>query len=199
MKTESPLQQDAGSRQRTVAEAGHKPVRRIVTGENAAGRSIVIADGPTPNGVVFAHGPQCAQVIWTTEPGAPSFEEGHDPAPADRRFKIGPVAGGTLLRIVDFPPDELYDLAKAKDFLTEIGGADAIDHNNPRHFFFHKTDTVDYAIILEGEIFALLDEDEVLMKAGDVLIQRATNHSWSNRSGRNCRIAFVLIDTNGAA
>lgn len=184
--------------QRTVEEAGYRRVRRIVTGENSSGRSVVLADGPTPNGVVFAHGPQCAQVVWTTEPGAASFEEGYDPAPADRKFKIGPVAGGTLLRIVDFPPDELYDIEKSKEFLAEIGGDDARDRNNPRHFFFHKTDTIDYAIILEGEIYALLDEDDVLMKAGDVMIQRATNHSWSNKSGKTCRIAFVLVDTHEA-
>ena len=59
---------------------------------------------------------------------------------------------------------------------------------------FHKTNTVDYAIVLEGEIWAMLDEGQTLMHAGDVLIQRRTNHSWSNRSSENCRIAFILLD-----
>jgi uncharacterized cupin superfamily protein len=58
----------------------------------------------------------------------------------------------------------------------------------------HTTDTVDYAIILEGEIWALMDEGETLMRAGDVLIQRGTNHAWANRSAKTARIAFVLID-----
>jgi uncharacterized cupin superfamily protein len=58
----------------------------------------------------------------------------------------------------------------------------------------HRTETVDYAIVLEGEIWAVMDEDETLLRAGDVLIQRGTNHAWANRSGATARIAFVLID-----
>ena len=59
---------------------------------------------------------------------------------------------------------------------------------------FHQTDTVDYALVLEGEVYAVLDEDETLMRAGDVLIQRGTHHAWSNRSDKPCRMAFILID-----
>ena len=58
----------------------------------------------------------------------------------------------------------------------------------------HKTATVDYAIVLSGEIYAIMDEGETLLRAGDVLIQRGTNHAWANRSERTARIAFVLID-----
>ena len=58
----------------------------------------------------------------------------------------------------------------------------------------HITDTVDYAIILFGEMYAVMEEGETLMKAGDVLVQRGTNHAWSNRSGDVCRVAFILID-----
>ena len=58
----------------------------------------------------------------------------------------------------------------------------------------HQTDTVDYAIVLEGEIVAVLEEAETVLKAGDILIQRGTNHAWSNRSGTSCKVAFVLID-----
>ena len=65
---------------------------------------------------------------------------------------------------------------------------------NKRHPGFHKTDTIDYAIVLSGEIYALMDEGEVLLKAGDVLIQRGTNHAWSNRTEEPCCVAFVLID-----
>jgi uncharacterized cupin superfamily protein len=58
----------------------------------------------------------------------------------------------------------------------------------------HKTQTVDYAIVLQGEIYAVMDEGETLMRAGDVLIQRGTNHAWANRSQQMARICFVLID-----
>ena len=58
----------------------------------------------------------------------------------------------------------------------------------------HETDTIDYAFVLSGEVYAVMDKGEKLLKAGDVLIQRGNNHAWSNRSGSNCRMAFVLID-----
>ena len=71
---------------------------------------------------------------------------------------------------------------------------DAAHDKGARHPGMHTTQTVDYAIILEGEIWAVMDEGETLMRAGDVLIQRGTNHAWANRSARTARIAFVLID-----
>jgi len=70
------------------------------------------------------------------------------------------------------------------------------DKRDGKHPGMHTTDTVDYAIVLEGEIWAVMDEDETLMRAGDVLIQRGTNHAWANRSDKTARIAFVLIDGN---
>lgn len=166
-----------------------RPVRRIVTGENEAGCSVIVSDGPAPNVSLPNHSPLAAHVVWATGEGA---APGTDPAPAGHRFDFH-SEGGTVLRIVDFPPDESYDLDKARVFLDENK---VRDRNNPRHFWFHKTPSLDYAIVLEGEIYAMLDEGETLMREGDVLIQRATNHSWSNRSGKNCRMAFVLIALN---
>lgn len=161
-------------------------VRRIVTGENEAGRSIIVSDGPAQNVTLPDHSPLAAHVVWATGKGAAA---GDEPAPAGHHFGFH-SDGGTILRIVDFPPDDAYDLEKTRAFLDENK---VRDPNNPRHFWFHKTPSLDYAIVLEGEIYALLDEEETLMREGDVLIQRATNHSWSNRSGKNCRMAFVLI------
>ena len=163
-----------------------RPVRRIITGENAEGRSIITSDGPTPNVFVADHSPLVAQVIWATGEGA---AQGEDPAPAGHQFGFHSDKG-TILRIVDFPADASYDLEKVGKFLDE---EHVRDQGTPRHFWFHKTPSLDYAICMEGEIYAMLDEGEALMRPGDVLIQRATNHSWSNRSGKNCRMAFVLI------
>lgn len=163
-----------------------RPVRRIVTGKNHAGRSIIVSDGPVQNVVVADHSPLVGQVVWATGEGA---VRGDEPAPAGHQFGFH-SEGGTILRIVDFPPDETYDLEKIHVFLDENKVRDGGD---ARHFWFHKTQSLDYAIVLEGEIYAMMDEGETLMREGDVLIQRATNHSWSNRSGKNCRMAFVLI------
>jgi hypothetical protein len=171
---------------RQKARARVRPVRRIVTGENTDGKSIFVSDGPAPNHTTDP-GTPLAQVVWATgEAAAP----GADPAPAGRAFAFH-SKGGSLLRVVDFPPDENYDTKELARFLDEHG---VRDKGDARHFWFHKTQSLDYAIVLEGEIYALMDEGETLMRAGDILIQRATNHSWSNRSGKPCRMAFVLLD-----
>lgn len=167
-------------------------VRRIVTGEDANGRSRIVSDGPALNLALPDNSPIVGHVVWATGAGA---APGDDPAPQGHHFDFH-SEGGTILRIVDFPPDSTYDLDKVKAFLDENQVRDA---DNPRHFWFHKTPTLDYAIVLEGEIYAMLDEEETLMRPGDVLIQRATNHSWSNRTENNCRMAFVLISPEDVA
>lgn len=172
----------------TVAANGAiiRHVRRIVTGENEAGRSVIVSDGPARNITLPAHSPMVAQVLWATGEAA---AKGDDPAPEGHAFGFH-SEGGSILRIVDFPPDESCNEDKVLGFLDEN---EVRDPEKPRHFWFHKTPSLDYAIVLEGEIYAMMDEGETLMRAGDVLIQRATNHSWSNRSGKYCRMAFVLI------
>jgi quercetin dioxygenase-like cupin family protein len=166
-----------------------RPVRRIVTGERPDGRSFIMADGPALNRTSHSGSPP-AQVVWATgESAAP----GDDPAPAGHVFGFHST-GGTVLRIVDFPPDEENDHEALGRFLDEHDVRDR--HTEARHPGFHKTPTLDYAIVLDGEICALMDDGETVMRAGDVLVQRATHHSWSNRSGQPCRMAFVLIDTD---
>jgi mannose-6-phosphate isomerase-like protein (cupin superfamily) len=171
-----------------------KPVRRIVTGFNAAGRSVVIADGDAPNVLPALATPKMnLTLLWRTT-GAPArYDEPEETAPAGLRVPTAPQQhGGTVFRIADFPPDsELGDLAQV-DMARH--GVQVSAAGRKRHVLFHTTDTVDYAIVLQGEIWAVLDEDEVLMKEGDVLIQRGTGHAWSNRSGKVCRVAFILID-----
>lgn len=175
------LQEPGGPRQ-----IKYRPVRRIVTGIDAQGRSIFQSDGPAPN-AFWQPGRPAAHVLWATgEARAP----GAEPAPTGHKFGFH-SAGGSLLRVADFPPDSFCDQKELFKFLDESG---VRDRGNPRHFWFHKTASLDYAIVLEGEIYAMVDEGETLMRAGDVLIQRATNHSWSNRSDSICRMAFVLLD-----
>jgi uncharacterized cupin superfamily protein len=77
-----------------------------------------------------------------------------------------------------------------------MGAGHAMDPGAARHPGMHKTSTVDYALVLDGEIWALMDEGEVLVRAGDSLVQRGTNHAWSNRSDRPCRVAFILVNAD---
>ena len=170
---------------RQLRQIEYRPVRRIVTGTNAQGKSVIASDGVAPN-VFWDPGRLPCHVLWVTgESRAP----GDEPAPAGHKFPFH-SHGGSLLRVADFPPDSFHDQSEVKRLLNESG---VIDTAKPRHFMFHKTESLDYAIVLEGEIVAMMDDGEALMKAGDILIQRATNHSWSNRSDKVCRVAFVLL------
>jgi hypothetical protein len=170
--------------------------RRVVTGHNADGKSIFITDAPTPH--VFQRSPGSAIVmeLWETH-ATPADNRGNDDAIA-RGFRLPPPKNGSVFRIIEYPPDK----ERLKALAAERAGPDdgsgwlqAADKGGAaRHLGFHKTASVDYAIVLSGEIVALMDEGEVLLKTGDVLIQRGTNHAWSNRTDEPCYVAFVLID-----
>lgn len=175
------------TQERRLAETGEpKRTRRVVTGENAEGRSYFVSDGPAPNHFTAGYAPSFVQVVWAT---GESAHPGEEPAPQGHPFGFH-SPHGSILRIVDFPPDSSYDT----DALTSFLDANEVrDQEKPRHFWFHKTESLDYAICLDGEIYAMMDEGETKLTAGDILIQRATNHSWSNRSDRPCRMAFILL------
>ncbi|MSQ23406.1 MAG: cupin domain-containing protein [Chloroflexi bacterium] len=166
-------------------------VRRIVTAINASGRSYIWSDTQLPTGEIAAGQPMRAG-LWLTD-SAPASNAGlADPVPDGDIPRIAPQhRGGTVFRITDFVPESI-SRRDPRD-LAERGARVTADRSekNPG---FHATDTVDYAICLEGEIWAVMDEDETLMQPGDVLIQRGTYHAWSNRSDSVCRMAFILID-----
>jgi len=133
--------------------------------------------------------------LWETI-GAPAGNRGSADAIA-RGHRLAPPKHGSVFRIIEYPPDSVRLAAIAhEEKLPDDGSgrAAATDRRNPRHAGFHKTATIDYAVVLSGEIYAMMDEGEVLLKAGDVLVQRGTNHAWSNRTDENAVVAFVLID-----
>jgi hypothetical protein len=166
-------------------------VRRIVTGVNAAGRSFILSDTMLPTAPV-APGAAVRTGLWTTSAAPASSEGTNDPVPDGVIMRTPPDhRGGTVVRITDIVPDKLH--AYDPEELRRRNCKTTPDRS-ARHPGFHATDTVDYAICLEGEVWAVLDEGETLMRPGDVLIQRGTYHAWSNRSDRTCRMLFVLID-----
>lgn len=172
------------------------PVRRIVTGHDENGRSIIVSVGDCPNVFVSEDIPGFgASVAWLTEPGDISNVGNEDTATADTQVPMYPKVGGSIFRIATFPPDAAYSDQAAQTMFSEFGGehARAAAEEDSRHFWFHRTDSLDYGIVLDGEVWLMTDEGECLMKPGDVVVQRGTSHSWSNRSDKPCRMAFILL------
>jgi hypothetical protein len=176
------------------------PFRRIVTGHNALGKAIIQEDGPPPRvqRVGGEHGPVFYE-IWNTLETPARIDRASGEPPEDR-IVLPPPRNGTRIRVLDFPPEheslQKITAEEARAHFAEIAAPEAASHtgSGSRHVFMHRTETIDYGIVLEGEIALILDEGETTVRAGDIVIQRGTNHGWANRSGRNCRIAFILID-----
>jgi hypothetical protein len=171
------------------------PIRRIVTGDDASGRSRIVEDAPATSIRTVAERPGYRAVnVWRTEETPAKIIS---PDTTANHRGILPPKNGTILRIIDFPPEPADPAERKRRIQATFGGifSDAThDKREGAHPGMHCTETVDYAILLEGEIWSVMDEGETLMRAGDVLIQRGTNHAWANRSQKTARIAFVLID-----
>jgi hypothetical protein len=167
-------------------------IRRVVTGHDRTGKSVVVMDGKAPNVLQMASMPGVALTdLWRTRT-SPASNAGNADA-ATGRIVLEPPAEGTILRIVEFPPDSKWrKSADAATAFASIGAGGAPDHAST-DAMMHATATVDYIIVLKGEIWAILDKGETLLKQGDVLIQRGTNHSWSVRTRQPCVIAAVLV------
>lgn len=168
------------------------PIRRVVTGHDEDQKAIVLVDGHAQQVKYRPASGVFTTMLWMTR-GSPADNTGSHDAAADETG-VPPPPQGSIFRVVDFPPVSLTpDNADNSAVLAEMGIAEQ-SASASRSAFMHRTSSVDYAIVLAGEIVMLLDESEVSLKAGDVLVQRGTNHAWVNRSDEWCRVAFVLID-----
>jgi len=148
--------------------AGLPPIRRIVTGHDDKGVAKVLIDGPATN-VRSTRPGSGSTLIWSTHETPADISMGENAEDLGARILgTAPPENGSRFTINDIPPG--------------------------RPGVMHRTETLDYAILLSGELVAILDEDETVMRAGDILIQRGTSHAWANRSGEIARICFVLTD-----
>jgi mannose-6-phosphate isomerase-like protein (cupin superfamily) len=168
------------------------PIRRIVTGHDDAGKAVVLSDGPARNVKVRKATGNVSMLLWVTDETPADISANADRA--DREIGTAPPANGSILRTVDFPPvtPEVAAISHA-DVMREMDLGRHVPEG-ARHPFMHRTRSVDYAIVLKGEIDMLLDDSEVHLKAGDILVQQGTNHAWVNNGKETCRIAFILID-----
>ena len=170
-----------------------KDVRRVVTTVDKDGKAVVLLDDVNQHAKVRPHG-TVTRLLWVADE-TPADMRG----PADRAAReigIAPPAGGSIFRIVEFPPVSKEVDALPLDYQHKIIG----DHSPkrglaPRHPFMHRTRTLDYAVILSGEIDMKLDDTTVHLKPGNVVVQQATNHAWVNHGTQPCRILFVLMDS----
>jgi quercetin dioxygenase-like cupin family protein len=142
------------------------PPRRVVTGHAPDGRSVIVSDGPPPVSRVVADGAAFHE-LWITA-AAPAPIEAAEAEPTERHLVVPPPPSGSVIRIVDFPPGARSPM--------------------------HRTESVDYGIVLAGQVHLVLDDSETALAPGDVVVQRGTDHAWHNRADAPARMAFVLID-----
>jgi mannose-6-phosphate isomerase-like protein (cupin superfamily) len=174
------------------------PIHRVVTGHDAEGKAVVVSNGPLSKVEEIAAIPGTVfHEVWSTTGMPAPVDNGLDPTLGP--LLLPPPKLGTRMRFVDIPPDTAEFLAqgasKMKDAFTQIGdeAASTVKKQSP-HPLMHRTESVDYGIVIEGEMTLVLDDSEVLLKPGSVVVQRGTNHAWANRSGKLCRMLFILVD-----
>jgi hypothetical protein len=172
-------------------------VRRVVVATDDDGASLVVEDGQPPRAHDFAHIPGFSQVVvWATSPRQELPYEGVDPTP--QVASLVPEPGGTRLILLTLPPDAVF---ADPSFDGAAAGAESLEHSpgiaelfEPDNPGMHTTPTVDYDIVLDGEVWLeLSDGREVRLAAGDVVVQHGTRHAWRNKSDRPATIAAVLI------
>jgi quercetin dioxygenase-like cupin family protein len=176
--------------------AGVKPARRIVCLDREPNKSTLVSDGPSPDVRTDPARPGFAiQRMWVTD-GTPAkivLETLHLPN------VIEPPAGGSVLNVVTFPPDETWKgkvgAPEVQNYFKSVGSSGASTYSPlAPHPYMQKTRTLDFGIVLDGEIVLVLDTQEVLLKKGDFVVQRGTNHAWSNRSKQHAVIAIASHD-----
>ena len=165
-------------------------IRRVVAGHDASGKAVILRDGNAPN-VRVRPGGSGSSLLWVTDETPAMLDNESDAG--DRQVKVPPSLNGSIFRIVEFAPDkdqpsDADPAAHRREMGVSMGGDDPA-----RHPGMHRTASIDYAIIMSGEIDMLVDEDEVHLKAGDVVVQLGNNHAWANRGDAPCQVAFILI------
>jgi mannose-6-phosphate isomerase-like protein (cupin superfamily) len=168
------------------------PPRRVVTGHLPNGKSAVLFDGPVPEGPVSRD-----RYVWITATNPADNRGTADAAQAPHRLE--PPANSSVFRVVAFPPESALPPMSAQEkraFFDELFGSMGASHcrvDTSRSPGMHKTSTVDYIVVLRGAVTMIMDEGEVTLKAGDLVVQRGTNHDWVVRGNEPCLIAAIMI------
>lgn len=168
-------------------------VRRIVTGFGPDGRSRVTFDSAAGNVLPIA-GWEGAFVteLWTTEE-MPVDNEG-DADRGARPIRHDPTPGGTIFRVVEIPPDANGGIDVDAAFESLGSHNKPSEEDSKTHGSMHYTDSIDYLIVIRGEMAMVMEDGETILRPGDCIVQRATKHAWVNRGTEPCVIAAILVD-----
>jgi hypothetical protein len=166
-------------------------VRRVVTGLDERNHAVVLFDSRIP---LKRDSPVLSSTnFWITDSTPPSLSSQDT---ANRPIGVSPPDNGTKFRLVEFAPLDVATEAKLPPEMIMKGVSHPPEKGIPvKHPMMHRTRTLDYAVILSGEIDMMLDDTSVHLKQGDVIVQQATNHGWVNHGTEPCRILFVLMDS----
>ena len=166
-------------------------VRRVVTGLDERNHAVVLFDSRVP---LKRDSPVLSSTnFWITDSTPPSLSSQDT---ANRPIGVSPPDNGTKFRLVEFAPLDPATEAKLPPEMIMKGVSHPPEKGIPvKHPMMHRTRTLDYAVILSGEIDMMLDDTSVHLKTGDVIVQQATNHGWVNHGTQPCRILFVLMDS----
>lgn len=169
--------------------------RRIVTGHDEQGNAVIVSHGPPPSefeirsvpGLVFNE-------VWRTADSPAPIDNGPDPTLVP--LNLLPQPRGSVIRVLEIPPGNVHehDADAAAASFEEIGAGHTLTAGKSTHAHMHRTETIDYGILISGEIWLVVDDGEVKLSPGDICIQRGTNHAWSNRGDEPARLVFILLD-----
>jgi uncharacterized cupin superfamily protein len=174
-----------------------KAVRRIVV-KDEGDKSKVLVDGPSPDVRTDPARPGFAATrIWVTDRTPARMKDIRDTL--DAPHALEPPRAGSVCRVLTIPPDAAWEGKvggkEVQAWFTAMGSPAASTYApEAPHPYMQKTRTLDFCLILDGEVTLVLDRQEVNLKAGDTVVQRGTNHAWSNRSSRPCTIAISSHD-----
>ena len=175
-----------------------KSVRRIVTMDDGGGTSVAVEDGPVRDVRTDPARPGFVSTrVWVTDTTPVRINDAHEALALPHR--IEPPPRGSICRIVTFPPGAAFrnkvGEPEVAAFFRAMGSPAASTYSpKAPHPYMQKTRTLDFCLVLDGEITLVLDTEEVHLAAGDTVVQRGTNHAWSNRSDRSCTIAISSHD-----
>jgi mannose-6-phosphate isomerase-like protein (cupin superfamily) len=173
------------------AEMVADEIRRVVTGLDESNKAIVVFDSDVP---LTSRSPGIASAnLWITDSYPPGLSNKDS---ANRQIGISPPDNGTTFRIVEFAPvDPASETQMPPDMIMKRVAHSPAKGLPAKHPMMHRTRTLDYAVILSGEIDMVLDDTSLHLQAGDAIVQQATNHAWINHGTQPCRILFVLLDS----